>query len=103
MCHLNKINVNSYIIAGESGTLRHYGFKPIAKWPHSRRINFKSPFDGTPTVTYGLYGLDSSNKANLRVDTVVTNLSRTGFQLTLSTWADTELYGAFSSWMACGK
>lgn len=87
----------------ESGTLRHSGLNPTAKWPHSRRINFKSPFNGTPTITYGLHGLDSSKKANLRVDTIVTNLSRTGFHMTLRTWADTELYGAYASWMACGN
>ncbi|XP_052720303.1 uncharacterized protein LOC128191957 [Crassostrea angulata] len=87
----------------ESGTVRDYGFKPTAKWPHSRRIDFRSPFSGTPTLTYGLYALDVSNGANTRVDTVVTNLSRTGFQLTLRTWADTELFAAFASWMACGK
>eukprot|EP00105_Crassostrea_gigas_P022423 XP_011441933.1 PREDICTED: uncharacterized protein LOC105338481 [Crassostrea gigas] len=87
----------------ESGTVTHYGFKPTAKWPHSRKTTFKSSFDGTPTLTYGLYTLDVSNGANTRVDTVVTNLSRTGFQLTLRTWANTELYGAYVSWMACGK
>lgn len=83
--------------------MRHYGFKPTPRWPHSRRINFKSSFDRTPTLTYGLYTLDVFNGANLRVDTAVINLSKTGFQLTLSTWADTALYGAFASWMACGK
>lgn len=88
--------------AGESGTLVHYKY-PSGNWPDSRRIHFGSPFDGTPTITYGLYNLDSFYKKNLRVNIAVTNLSRTGFQLTLKPWSDTELYGASVSWMACGK
>lgn len=88
--------------AGESGTLEHYK-NPSGNWPASRRIDFGSPFDGTPTITYGLYHLDSSYRKNLRVHTAVTNLSRTGFQLILNPWGDTEMYGASVSWMACGK
>eukprot|EP00105_Crassostrea_gigas_P042513 XP_019926661.1 PREDICTED: uncharacterized protein LOC109619893 [Crassostrea gigas] len=86
----------------EAGTVKHYEY-PAGKWPDSRRIDFRSPFSGTPTLTYGLYFLDSYYGKNLRIDTVVTNLSRTGFQLTLRSWANTVLYGAYVSWMACGK
>lgn len=92
-----------FLITGVSGTVGHAGFEPTAKWPYFQRIYFNPPFDGTPTVTYGLYALDSSDEANLRVETIVNNVSKTGFQLTLRTWSDTELYGASVSWMACGK
>lgn len=93
---------NFVLHTGVSGTVVHYKY-PSGNWPDSRRIDFGSPFDGTPTITYGLYFHDAANGANLRVDTTVTNLSRTGFQLTLKAWADTVLYGAYVSWMACGK
>uniref|UniRef100_A0A8W8LFW2 H-type lectin domain-containing protein n=1 Tax=Magallana gigas TaxID=29159 RepID=A0A8W8LFW2_MAGGI len=86
-----------------SGTVGHAGFQPTAKWPYSQRIDFNSPFDATPTVTYGLYALDSSDEANLRVSTLLSNVSSTGFQLTLRTWSDSKLFEAAVSWMACGK
>lgn len=99
---LNFISLLKSCVAGEAGTVKHYEY-PAGKWPDSRRIDFRSPFSGTPTLTYGLYFLDSYYGKNLRIDTVVTNLSRTGFQLTLRSWANTVLYGAYVSWMACGK
>lgn len=91
------------LITGVSGTVDHAGFHPTAKWPYSQRIDFNSPFDGIPTITYGLYRLDSSDETNLRVATMLTNVSSTGFQLTLQTWSGSELYEAAISWMACGK
>lgn len=87
----------------ESGTVTKYGYRPASQWPHSRRINFKSLFNETPSITYGLYLLDSSYGANLRVHAELSGLSRTGFRLTLKSWADSALYGAYVSWMACGK
>lgn len=92
-----------FLITGVSGTVDHAGFKPTAKWPYSQRIDFSPPFDGTPTVTYGLYTLDSSDETNLRVATLVSDVSSTGFQLTLRTWSGSELFEAAVSWMACGK
>lgn len=92
-----------FLITGISGTVGHAGFQPTAKWPYSQRIHFNSPFDATPTVTCGLYALDSSDEANLRVSTLLSNVSSTGFQLTLRTWSDSELFEAAVSWMACGK
>lgn len=92
-----------FFITGVSGTVGHAGFKPTATWPYSQRIAFNPPFDGTPTVTYGLYTLDSSDETNLRVATLVSDVSSTGFQLTLQTWSGSELFEAAVSWMACGK
>lgn len=93
----------SYIdfITGESGTVGQ--FTAAAKWPYSRRINFRAPFQATPSLTYGLYFLDSSKSANIRVHASVTNVSRTGFKITMKSWADSVLYGGYVSWMACGK
>lgn len=92
-----------FLITGVAGTVGHVGYEPTTTWPYSQRIYFSPPFDGTPTITYGLFRLDSSDDANLRVEIIVSNVSKIGFQLTLRAWADTELYGASVSWMACGK
>lgn len=88
-------------ITGESSTVGQ--FRASAKWPYSRRKNFRAPFQGTPTLTYGLYFLDSSQTANLRVHASVTNVSRTGFEITMKSWANSVLYGGYVCWMACGK
>nr|XP_034302038.1 uncharacterized protein LOC117681469 isoform X2 [Crassostrea gigas] len=86
----------------ESGVVgRYVDAKPQPNY--TRRVTFQTPFEAKPTVTYGLYHLDSAPTTNLRVTTEVTNVFKTGFQVQLSTWADSELYGAKIRWMACGK
>ncbi|XP_052720182.1 uncharacterized protein LOC128191875 [Crassostrea angulata] len=88
----------------ESGVVERYvDTKPLPSWPYTRRVTFQTPFEAKPTVTYGLYYLDSVSTTNLRVSAEVTNVFKTGFQVQLSTWADSQLYGAKIRWMACGK
>ncbi|XP_034302039.2 uncharacterized protein [Magallana gigas] len=76
---------------------------PIPNWPYTQSVTFQTPFEAKPTVTYGLYLLDTGYTRNTRVTTEVTDVTKTGLQVKLNTWADTELYGARISWMACGQ
>eukprot|EP00105_Crassostrea_gigas_P033752 XP_019917900.1 PREDICTED: uncharacterized protein LOC105346508 [Crassostrea gigas] len=76
---------------------------PIPNWPYTQSVTFQTPFEAKPTVTYGLYLLDTGYTRNTRVIAEVTDVTKTGLQVKLNTWADTELYGARVSWMACGQ
>ncbi|XP_078331106.1 uncharacterized protein LOC144624941 [Crassostrea virginica] len=85
----------------ESGILGYYKY-PKPTWPYRQRVKFQSPFKHPPKVTYGLYFLDSSKSTNLRINTTVNNIKKNGFHVQIKTWAGTELFGAYISWMACG-
>jgi hypothetical protein len=53
-----------------------------------------------PTVALSLSGLDASKDANLRVGLEALNMTGEGFDLRVTTWADTELYMVNVSWVA---
>lgn len=93
---------NRKTIECESGVLGKYAIPPPS-WPYIQSVKFKSHFEERPTVTYGLYFLDSDHSKNLRVVTEITDVTKTGFRVKLSSWNDTKLYGAKINWMACGK
>lgn len=86
----------------ESGTVGQHKAPPPG-WPYIENVTFKSPFEETPTVTYGLFLLDSLYNTNVRISTTVTAVTKTGFRVQINPWGDTWLYGARISWMACGK
>ncbi|XP_056013412.1 uncharacterized protein LOC125682264 [Ostrea edulis] len=77
----------------EAGQLGKH-VKPAPSWPLSQTITFKTAFQEKPIVTYGLYLLDAAYTANLRVFTEATNVTNTGFQVKLNTWADRTMFGA---------
>ncbi|XP_056013411.1 uncharacterized protein LOC125682260 [Ostrea edulis] len=86
----------------ETGQLGKHA-NPAPSWPLIQTVTFKTAFQEKPTVTYGLYLLDAAYTANLRVVTEAKNVTNTGFQVKLNTWADTTMFGARVSWMACGR
>eukprot|EP00105_Crassostrea_gigas_P023856 XP_011443882.1 PREDICTED: uncharacterized protein LOC105339822 isoform X1 [Crassostrea gigas] len=86
----------------ESGVVEKYA-NPHPSWPYIESIKFKSHFEERPTVTYGLYFLDSDRSTNLRVITEITDVTKTGFRMKLTSYDDSKLYGAKINWMACGK
>lgn len=94
---------NRKTIQCESGVIGKHTSKPPLSWPYIQSVKFKSHFEERPTVTYGLYFLDSDHRTNLRVITEITDVTKTGFRVKLLSWDDTKLYGATINWMACGK
>ncbi|XP_078323717.1 uncharacterized protein LOC111126552 isoform X2 [Crassostrea virginica] len=86
-------------ISGKVGQIRF----PPPSWPYTAKVTFQSPFEQAPTVTFGFYLLDNGWGKNLRVNTDVSGVTTTGFQISINTWKDTTLYGAGIRWMACGK
>ncbi|VDI72826.1 Hypothetical predicted protein [Mytilus galloprovincialis] len=84
----------------------HFGQQlhiPGNSFPTSAYIRFYPAFEHTPAIVYGLYLYDTSRLANSRFNTIVRNLSRYGFNITITSWADTKMFGARISWMACLK
>ena len=53
----------SLLFLGESGIIGQHTNPPPA-WPLTQSVTFNSPFEQTPTVTYGLYLLDAGVKKN---------------------------------------
>lgn len=52
---------------------------------------------------YGLYLYDTWKDTNPRIIVHAGGLTRYGFNLSIRTFADTKLWGARISWMACPK
>ncbi|XP_076075375.1 uncharacterized protein LOC143046219 [Mytilus galloprovincialis] len=86
----------------QSGVFGEHAY-PEIKFPASGYITFNPPFTATPALVYGLYLYDSSKNTNSRLVTSVSNLSKSGFNLKISTFAGTKMWGARISWMACPK
>ncbi|XP_063447689.1 uncharacterized protein LOC134727241 [Mytilus trossulus] len=86
----------------QSGVFGEHAY-PEIKFPASGYITFNPPFTAVPALVYGLYLYDSSKNTNSRLVTNVTNLSKSGFNLKISTFAGTKMWGARISWMACPK
>nr|XP_022308192.1 uncharacterized protein LOC111114199 [Crassostrea virginica] len=84
----------------ESGTVSGHGH--TLPWPVNKNVVFKTPFEQAPTLTYGLYLLDTYKGDNLRIRTDVSNVTNAGFAMKLSNWDGSRVYGAYNSWMACG-
>lgn len=91
-----------FFILSESGVVEKYA-NPPPSWPYIQSVQFQSHFEERPTLTYGLYFLDSDRSTNLRVITEITDVTKTGFRMKLTSYDDSKLYGAKINWMACGK
>ncbi|XP_078323719.1 uncharacterized protein LOC111122591 isoform X1 [Crassostrea virginica] len=97
-----QVQQNRKDLRCESGSVGQHE-SPAPGWPYTTKVTFQSPFEQAPTVTFGLYLLDNRWDKNLRVNTDVSGVTTTGFQISINRWADTVLYGARIRWMACGK
>ncbi|XP_071128878.1 uncharacterized protein [Mytilus edulis] len=86
----------------QSGVFGEHAY-PEIKFPASGYITFNPPFTAVPALVYGLYLYDTWKDSNSRLVTDVTNLSKSGFNMKIKTYADTKMWGARISWMACPK
>ncbi|WAR12833.1 hypothetical protein MAR_027013 [Mya arenaria] len=83
--------------SGEIGPL----VRPL--YPVTLTINFRPAFNSKPAIVYGLKVLDSAHNTNVRVDGHITEMTSAFFKFKIRSWADTVMYGAKFSWMACPK
>jgi hypothetical protein len=66
------------------------------------RVDFVNPFAAPPLVHVGLSGFDIDNGDTARLRVHAEAISATGFELVLTTWRRTLVYGAETSWLAIG-
>ena len=96
--------------AGKSGTL---AFRPhdqdlithpngVTERRHTLHVTFSPPFANVPEVTSGVIHIDSINQSSAtRIHVSVSSVSTTGFDVTVTEWADSHNVGVDVSWMAC--
>ncbi|XP_013380272.1 uncharacterized protein LOC106151517 isoform X1 [Lingula anatina] len=70
-------------------------------WVHE--VKFPIRFDFTPTIFASLAGIDARSDRNLRLQALVSKVTQAGFTLTFSSWADTHVYHAMATWIACDE
>ncbi|XP_059143538.1 uncharacterized protein LOC131930890 [Physella acuta] len=63
-------------------------------------IKFAKPYGTPPTVVLHLEALDANKDTNLRYSVRVGQITTTGAEIILSTWANTLIYGAYVRWYA---
>ncbi|EIM79230.1 uncharacterized protein STEHIDRAFT_69789, partial [Stereum hirsutum FP-91666 SS1] len=61
-------------------------------------VAFDWRYDSYPVVFVGMCGFDVGKVPRLSV--TATNVSRTGFQINVEKWGDTELHGCWVTWIA---
>ncbi|HBE16223.1 MAG TPA: hypothetical protein DEG17_16565 [Cyanobacteria bacterium UBA11149] len=66
-------------------------------------VYFEEPYQKPPTVIVSLTGMDVSNVSNLRIMVSPINITETGFDLELQTWADSQIVSLWSNWTAFGN
>jgi len=63
-------------------------------------INFNKPYKNIPQVMTSLSGLDAGDMHNIRITISASNITTTGFDINIQTWADTSLYLVHISWIS---
>ena len=65
-------------------------------------ISFSQSFTAPPSVAVSLRGLDTRRQANTRIEAQAEAVTKIGFTLLVRTWFDSEIYGAWVTWLAHG-
>jgi hypothetical protein len=65
-----------------------------------KNVAFPKPFKGTPKVTAALSAVDASKGSNLRVVVSCDAITDHGFNIKVSTYADSAIASASVSWIA---
>ncbi|KAJ5583785.1 hypothetical protein VI817_006146 [Penicillium citrinum] len=67
---------------------------------NSKYIQFSAPFPSAPKVVCFLTYFDMEKGKNWRLKVIPSNITHTGFQITIKSWYDSVLYGASATWIA---
>ena len=65
-------------------------------------IVFATPFDSIPVVQLGLTGFDLDQRDSARITLKAENITSTGFQAVIYTWAGTRVFAGECNWLAIG-
>jgi hypothetical protein len=68
----------------------------------SVQVTFDAPFSTPPVVQLSLTGFDIDQRDSSRLTLKAENITASGFQATITTWADTRVYGVEFQWLAIG-
>lgn len=63
-------------------------------------VPFLKPFETTPSVILSVNKLDAEAVTNVRYSVKALTVTRDGFTIQISTWAETKLYGISGYWLA---
>ncbi len=66
----------------------------------SIEVTFDKPFDKKPKVVLSTVMLDADNKANVRYKIEANSVSRDGFMIKVTSWADSKIFNIGGSWLA---
>ena len=66
-------------------------------------IDFEIPFKEKPKIILSITQMDSDKESNVRVNVEAISISRDGFTIKVSTWADTKLFSISGYWLAMTK
>lgn len=64
-------------------------------------VNFSPTFDEVPYVMLGVSKVDAGSGHNTRFQAFTTAITEQGFDYTIGTWGDSELWGSTFEWLAC--
>ena len=65
-------------------------------------IVFATPFASIPVVQLGLTGFDLDQRDSARITLKAENITATGFQAVISTWAATRVFAVEFNWLVIG-
>jgi hypothetical protein len=63
-------------------------------------VTFDEPFDTKPDVVLGITTLDASSQMNVRYNVTTMSVSRDGFTIKITTWAETQIFYITGHWIA---
>ena len=65
-------------------------------------VVFDSAFSSVPVVHLGMTGLDADQRDSARVTLKAENITPTGFETVISTWAGSRVFAVEFNWLAIG-
>lgn len=86
----------------EGWTLDTWGAETGDARTFRTEIVFATPFDAIPVVQLGLTGFDLDQRDSARLTLKAENITATGFQAVISTWAGTRVFAVEFNWLAIG-
>ena len=66
-------------------------------------VDFEIPFEKIPQVFLSVTQIDADKESNLRYNVEAISISRDGFTIKVSTWADSKIFSISGFWIALGE
>ena len=64
-------------------------------------VDFETPFEKIPQIFLSVTQIDEDKETNQRYNVQAISVSREGFTIKVSTWADTKIFSISGFWIAC--